>query len=200
MALFTATLQDVKKIGCLFQYSCFVGLFWVFFSFKTWAISAWLVSNGNIRSLSKKQQWVEHVYSYLCSECVAGTASWEWYNGAGQQNWCRVFKDLRHKEKHRVKPPGVAKGAFEGKAGANRNIGNSQEWWLKFEAQLSFLDPRGQRGIVPRFKCTHQNDGEELLQWRINQRFIAGLRSNASLRLGICLVTWKEGKSWNTEG
>lgn len=62
--------------------------------------------------LSQKQQWVERVCSYLYSECVAGTASWEWYNGAGQQNWCRVFKDLRHKEKHKVKPPGAEKGAF----------------------------------------------------------------------------------------
>lgn len=92
----------------------FIPIFFFFFLslLKLKQLIACLMSNGNIRSLSKKQQWVEHVYSYLYSECVAGTASWEWYNGAGQQNWCRVFKDLRHKEKHKVKPPGVEKGAF----------------------------------------------------------------------------------------
>lgn len=109
MVLLTATLRDVKNIGYFFQYSFF------FFLFKFQQLLLCLVSNGNVRCVSKRQQWVEHVYSYLYSECVAGTASWEWYNGAGQQNWCRVFKDLRHKEKHRVKPPGAEEGALEGK-------------------------------------------------------------------------------------
>lgn len=52
-----------------------------------------------VRPVYERKKWVDHNYSYLYSECVAGTVSWVWYNGAGQQNWCRVFIDLRHKEK-----------------------------------------------------------------------------------------------------
>lgn len=51
------------------------------------------------RSLYERKKWVVHHYSYLYSEYVAGRISRVWYNGAGQQNWCRVFIDLRHKEK-----------------------------------------------------------------------------------------------------
>lgn len=149
------------------------------------------MSNGSTRSPSKEQQRVEHVYSYLYSECVAGTASWEWYNGAGQQNWCRVFKDLRHKEKHKVKPAAVEKGALEGKAGADRILEIHENWNLRHSCQLWI---RGTQGNSARVKCTHHNDGEELLQWRVNQRFVAGLRSYANLRLGVCLATGRKAK------